>query len=99
RKQVENLQRNRIEEVQRNLVVGKRLTSGAARVAGERVVNGLHRAVRVDRLAEIAGAQRGVGDVEEREQALPPVVALERSEEEHLVVLDRAAERRAIVVG
>src|SRR5206468_1964381 len=66
--------------------------------AGEGVVDQLKRAVRVQGFAEIAGSQRGVRYVEEREEARRPFVALERSEEEQLVLLDRPAERGAVVV-
>ena len=71
---------------------------GAVGVARERVVDALQRAVRVERLAEVAGAQRGVRHAEEGEEALRPLVAFERPEEEHLVLLDRTADRGAVVV-
>ena len=50
------------------------------------------------RVAEVAGAQRRVRHAEEREQALLALVAFERSEEEHLVLGDRPAERAAVGV-
>jgi hypothetical protein len=61
----------------------------------ERVVDPLQRPVRVERVAEVAVANRRARHGEESEQFLAADVALVRSEEEHLISPDRAAERPA----
>ena len=98
RKQLLDLQRDRVEHALGNLVVRKRLPPRAVGVPGQGIVNHLQRAVGVECLAEVAGPERGVGHGEEREDALPPLIALEGSEEEQFVLANRAAERRPILV-
>jgi len=79
-----------------NDVVVELHAAGAGRlVAGERVVDPLQCPVGVERVAEIAVANRRARHVEEGEQLLPPDVALVRSEKEQLIASDRAAERPA----
>src|SRR5215207_7065121 len=68
---------------------------GAAR---ERVVDRLQCAAVVGCAADVAGPHLRIGDREERRQRVLAVVALERSEEEDLVLLNRTAKRPAEVV-
>ena len=85
--------RDRVHAADGNAVVGELHAARAGRlVARERVVDPLQCPVRVERVAEVAVANRLARRVEEGEQLLPADVALVRSEKEHLIAPDRSAQ-------